>query len=315
MTIKNSLAFQLLKVTFSIYLIVTISITAAHMYTEWLQFEKYLKKDLYELGNSAEKGIILAMWDLDYQQVDFIAEGLLALPIVKGIEIKDKKNESLHGTRGDIVNEYELVHKEDELKFHVGKMIIYSSSKIVYDRIKHVYILTIINAIAKTLSLWLIVLWAGKRLITKPLTLLTEYSHLVSLDQLTNTDGVPLQVNVKVKEHNEIKILEQAFNTMLLKLLMTRNNLQNLNQTLEFKVQERTLELSKKNKALKKALIEVNTLRGILPICSFCKKIRNDKGYYEQIENYIHKHSGVDFSHTVCPACMKKHYSEYTREP
>ncbi|MCI5139174.1 MAG: GAF domain-containing protein, partial [Candidatus Electrothrix sp. AR1] len=46
------------------------------------------------------------------------------------------------------------------------------------------------------------------------------------------------------------------------------------------------------------------------PICSFCKNIRNDDGYYEQIEAYIHKHSGVDFSHTVCPTCIKKHYPE-----
>lgn len=61
---------------------------------------------------------------------------------------------------------------------------------------------------------------------------------------------------------------------------------------------------------LQRALAEVKTLQGILPICSFCKKIRNDKGYYEQIEKYIHKHSGVDFSHTICPTCMKEHYPE-----
>ena len=61
----------------------------------------------------------------------------------------------------------------------------------------------------------------------------------------------------------------------------------------------------------KKAEEEIKTLIGILPICSFCKNIRNDEGYYQQIEEYIHEHSGVDFSHTVCPDCMKKHYPEY----
>jgi HAMP domain-containing protein len=61
---------------------------------------------------------------------------------------------------------------------------------------------------------------------------------------------------------------------------------------------------------LEKALAEIKTLQGILPICSICKNIRNDEGYYEQIESYIHKHSGVDFSHTICPACMKKNYPE-----
>ncbi len=59
---------------------------------------------------------------------------------------------------------------------------------------------------------------------------------------------------------------------------------------------------------LRKAISEIKTLRGILPICSFCKNIRNDEGYYEQIEAYIHHHSGVDFSHTICPKCLKQHY-------
>lgn len=60
----------------------------------------------------------------------------------------------------------------------------------------------------------------------------------------------------------------------------------------------------------KNAEQEIETLRGILPICSFCKKIRNDKGDYEKIEAYIERNSEVDFSHTVCPACMQKHYPE-----
>lgn len=61
---------------------------------------------------------------------------------------------------------------------------------------------------------------------------------------------------------------------------------------------------------LQENLSEIKVLRGILPICSFCKNIRNDEGYYEQLESYIHKHSGVDFSHTICPSCMKKHYPD-----
>jgi PAS domain S-box-containing protein len=61
---------------------------------------------------------------------------------------------------------------------------------------------------------------------------------------------------------------------------------------------------------LQQALSEIKTLRGILPICSYCKNIRNDEGYFEQIESYIHKHSGVDFSHTICLSCLKKHHPE-----
>ena len=62
---------------------------------------------------------------------------------------------------------------------------------------------------------------------------------------------------------------------------------------------------------LQKTLSEVKTLRGFLPICSHCKNIRDDKGYWNQIESYIHKHSDAEFSHGICPECMKKHYPEY----
>jgi hypothetical protein len=54
---------------------------------------------------------------------------------------------------------------------------------------------------------------------------------------------------------------------------------------------------------LKRALAEVKTLSGILPICAWCKKVRNDKGYWQQVEVYVRDHSEAQFSHGICPAC------------
>ncbi len=59
---------------------------------------------------------------------------------------------------------------------------------------------------------------------------------------------------------------------------------------------------------LERALAEVKTLRGILPICSFCKKIRDDDDSWHQIEVYVKERSDADFSHGICPVCAKKHY-------
>jgi hypothetical protein len=53
---------------------------------------------------------------------------------------------------------------------------------------------------------------------------------------------------------------------------------------------------------------EVKTLSGLLPICASCKKIRDDQGYWNQIESYIKAHSEADFSHCICPECIKKLY-------
>ncbi len=65
---------------------------------------------------------------------------------------------------------------------------------------------------------------------------------------------------------------------------------------------------------LEKALAEVKTLRGILPICSFCKKIRDDSGDWKQVEVYVRERSSANFSHSVCPDCMKEHYPEEYEE-
>ena len=61
---------------------------------------------------------------------------------------------------------------------------------------------------------------------------------------------------------------------------------------------------------LQDALAEVITLRGIIPICSSCKKVRDDKGYWNQIESYIRDHSEADFSHSICPECANELYPD-----
>ena len=65
---------------------------------------------------------------------------------------------------------------------------------------------------------------------------------------------------------------------------------------------------------LKQALSQIKTLSGLLPICSACKKIRDDKGYWNQIEFYISEHSGAEFSHGICPECAKKLYPDYYKK-
>jgi CheY-like chemotaxis protein len=71
---------------------------------------------------------------------------------------------------------------------------------------------------------------------------------------------------------------------------------------------------------LKEALKQVKQLSGLLPICSHCKKIRDDQGYWQQVEEYIRRHSEVRFSHGICPECVERYYPEFaaakkTRSP
>jgi len=62
---------------------------------------------------------------------------------------------------------------------------------------------------------------------------------------------------------------------------------------------------------LQESIVKVKRLSGLLPICASCKKIRDDKGYWNQIESYIHTHSEAEFSHGICPECAKKLYPDF----
>ncbi len=57
---------------------------------------------------------------------------------------------------------------------------------------------------------------------------------------------------------------------------------------------------------LQEAMANIKTLKGLLPMCAWCKKIRNDKGYWEQVDEYIRGHSEASFTHGICPECMKE---------
>lgn len=95
---------------------------------------------------------------------------------------------------------------------------------------------------------------------------------------------------------------------LILIILMTiriyRSNI-TLSQEIAARKQAET-EIKKYVKELEKALSEIKTLRGIIPICSYCKQIRDDEGYWSQVEMYMGKHTEAEFSHGVCPACYQK---------
>jgi hypothetical protein len=100
--------------------------------------------------------------------------------------------------------------------------------------------------------------------------------------------------------------IEKPYELIFLELDQSNRN---LSQEIEFriKIQHENEQLIDR---LKKALDEINTLEGILPLCSFCKKIRDEEGHWEQVDVYIYKHSEADISHSVCPDCMEKHYPD-----
>lgn len=89
--------------------------------------------------------------------------------------------------------------------------------------------------------------------------------------------------------------------------------LEERNQVLQKMVDHKTSELKKANDELQNKLDEIKTLSGLIPICASCKKIRDDKGYWNNLEKYIMTHTNAEFSHGICPDCVRKLYPNFSK--
>jgi hypothetical protein len=161
------------------------------------------------------------------------------------------------------------------------------------------------------LGLFTIVVFLNNRLLFIPLKEIRLKAIQIS------TDPKHLGEQINLPEGKELAELVLAFNEMSIQLYEDRTQLEAL-------IDKRTHELKKANKKLyheiqerkqtiselEQTLNEVKVLRGILPICSYCKKIRDDKGYWNQLELYLMEHSRAELSHSLCPECAKEYYPD-----
>lgn len=147
--------------------------------------------------------------------------------------------------------------------------------KDVNDIVMSIVLFSVIVLIAGTMASM-----AFSRTITRPLLRLTSAADAFGRGEMDH--------QVSVTSDDEIGELAGVFNEMVAKR------------------KQAEVEKEQMIEELRQALSEVKTLRGFLPICAWCKKIRNDSGYWQQMEIYISEHSGAEFSHGICPECAKK---------
>uniref|UniRef100_UPI0040574FF9 c-type heme family protein n=1 Tax=Candidatus Electrothrix sp. TaxID=2170559 RepID=UPI0040574FF9 len=152
----------------------------------------------------------------------------------------------------------------------------------------------------------------GKRWIYDPISYIGSKAKDIS----ENPQKVGVQIDLPASK--ELSDLGSAFNSMSSQLKEERDQL-------EKTISERTQELRETNSSLEKevrlkektindlekAMSRIKTLSGLLPICTHCKKIRDDKGYWNQIESYLEKHSDVSLGHSICRECAEKYYPDY----
>ncbi len=234
--LKNSIASQMLKVVMGIYFLIALFVTGVHMTAEYHDAKISVNNEVGLLFQTFEYSLASPIWEYDVAGVESVINGLINIPIITGIIIQNEKGEEISRigqTDNQETNEEELI---DELfinrfpimfhidksgnTFHVGYVTIYSSFLVVFQRVGYGFILIFINAIIKTIALWVIFFWVVKRFLSTPLMKLTQVAASLDVENLEN-----LKVDMRVKGKTEIKVLEDTFNTMIKKIFTATQKL------------------------------------------------------------------------------------------
>ncbi len=254
MLIKKSIAASLIKKVFSIYFIVTILITCIQLVNEYFHTKDNVREEIEKMETTFETGLAAAVWEYNMAQLDSIIYGMEEISTVLGVKITDDSGNEIKAIGTTLNEKKEQVFTDSEwnrvdlssftpsrglffysfdIKYYgdsedvVGKCFIYSGSEIVIERIKYSFILIIINSIIKTMALWFIIFYFTRKIIGKPLTILTESAEKMDPN---NPEFFNISYSAEEKKllrsEDELGILVQTFDKMRHAILERVENLE-----------------------------------------------------------------------------------------
>lgn len=248
----SSLSKQLFRLVFGLYCLVAITVTVIQIFEELHYTQKEIAEELKSYEHIFGPVLAKALWDLDRDQIKSINRGLAEVPIIVKIKIERLQDSKLipysaeSSTKSNLVlnNQFSysfpIEYTIGEITQHIGQATLYSDSSIVFDRVKLGFSFLIFNALIKSIFLWIIFCWASKKLIITPLNALTQSISNVNFNNLS-----AFNIDLNIKNKNELSVIEQSFAKMILELSNARQDVSNFNQRLEDKVTQRTTELEK----------------------------------------------------------------------
>ncbi len=354
---NGTLSNQLFKRIFGLYLLAAIAVTLIQVTLEYRHTKEEVSLEMQQVLNTFTPGIVDALWNYDKTLIGSILIGMHELPVIDGIQVFDHRGLLVKGvgvklnTRGEIileVNNYDadnnselsqinskkirLTHysNKENRKDHIGEVIIYSSNRIVIERVKYGFVLIIINSIIKTLALWFIFLYFINRLLTRPLT---DFSKQLNQFNLDNLADKKLLIDA---QDNELHSLQTHFNSMMDKIRHSSDELKSSHEKvelvnielaqqkeqLELRVKQRTqalkhsmeeLAASSKMASLSKLLTsmahELNTPLGIsITANSYVKELVDNLSISIKSGN-LSKEDLNEFIHACLESCLLSHDS------
>ncbi|KOR33238.1 hypothetical protein TI05_02300 [Achromatium sp. WMS3] len=232
--IKDSIATRLLRVVFISYTVIAVLVTLVHMITEYNHTHYTVHQELCSYKNIFGPGLAGVIWNFDSEQLDHIVQGMLTVPIIVGVQIRDTQTSTILKSAGKVIaNKHNLPDTAIKssamnslspifschftIKYNyqnkdilVGVATIYSSRDVVFRRVQLGFVFLIVNAIIKTVILWLIFLWVSRRLLIRPLTSLTSQVAQINLENLKTNN-----IYLETKKNDELRLLTDSFNRMI----------------------------------------------------------------------------------------------------
>jgi signal transduction histidine kinase len=244
--LQKSLSKKLLTRVLSAYFLLTFVVTCGQVIAEYVNTKDNIRGELTTLQKTFSRSLTRAIWELNTKQTITTAEGLLAIPMIEGIIVRDDSGEILSqfGRSLDIHKLYsqQLVLEEALVEdtqtglfgytfplifefsgraTQVGDVTLFSSREVVLSRIMVSIYFLIGNAMIKTAFLIMLFLLAFRKLLTDPLAQLTEQIEDLELNELEG-----YHIAIDTDEHNELKVMEIAFNNLIDKVVQSRIELE-----------------------------------------------------------------------------------------
>lgn len=255
----NNLSQKMMSVIFLIYLSVTLFITSIQFFGEYIKTQDSIQKELKQLEETVRTPISTSLWQYNQNQLDSLIAGLVKMPIIEGVDIFDENNKVVISKRSyglesiplsvfDIRSDLSWILNGK--KIVLGKLVLYSSSEVVLDRVLFGFLLIAITAIIKLTVLFCLFIWAFNRYLAIPLKELMSQVNEVQL-----SPNISKRINLSNTENNELNQLQEHMNTMLSSMQTDRERLledeKSKRDWLEEAVEKRTKELQTLNERLK----------------------------------------------------------------
>jgi two-component system sensor histidine kinase/response regulator len=275
---RNSISGQLLYRVLAIYFVVALAVTVIHVALEYRHTKNSVMEELGVIEKTFGPVLTNALWEVNDNQVRSTYEGIFSLPAVVGVKIVDEK-EVIIGAAGTVLDstgkigsvvfdsteevfsidfsvkrkvgavdlfwrEFDIIYLADGESHDLGKATIYSDSQVIMDRVELGFLLIAINAVVVAVALWLIFSWVCRRVLSRPLGILTTATEQLNLDRVED-----FHIDVQTSGHNELKILEEGFNDMVDNLSSARTELMDYQENLQALVESRTAELNEAKEA------------------------------------------------------------------